>query len=223
MRKKLLAGLLSFVLMTGYIQPVLATEDVTVSENEYAGEDVDVIEEEIAEDDEAFEEVAISEEDSLTEEYAAAGAEASKENVRKITYAYIVADPYAIDEKSYDLIANVSYYRVVKHSGKKIKADKDLFAEVKSDELEPLAKALSGASDASGLLKWKFSAKKNKKCSDKAYFIVKASVKKSVAKSMGLKGKKLNKFNKSLSKFNKAAKKTKLRFTITADLEKEEK
>lgn len=221
MRKKLLAGLLSLMLLTGYIQPVLATEDVTVSENENAGEDADVIEEVIYEEDEVSEEVTTAEEVVCPKEYVPATEEASKENVRKITYAYVIADPIAIDEKNYDLIAYITYYRVVKYSGKKIKAGTDLFAQVTSQELDTLAKDLSGATDVSGLVKWKFSAKKNKKCSDKAYFIVKGTVQRSVAKSIGLKGKKLKKFKKALGKINKAAKKMKLRFTITAELEKE--
>ncbi len=144
-------------------------------------------------------------------------------SVQKLTYRYIVADRMEINGKSCDPAAEISYYRRVLYSGKKIKADRDLQAKVSCPALEELAKDLSGAADASGLLRFKYSAKKNKKCGADSYFTVRASLNRSAAKNMGLRGKALKSFNKALKAFNKAAKSEKMRFLICRELDAEEK
>ncbi len=145
-----------------------------------------------------------------------------EEKTAKTGCGLIVADPVKIGDKSYTLTAYAEYERVVRYSGKKIKAEADLSAKVTSTALDELAKELTGASDVSGLIRWKFTEKKNKKCGPDAYFTVKAVCDKTVAKSIGLKGKTLTAFKKGLSKFNKAARSEKMHFTISMDPEAEE-
>ena len=93
---------------------------------------------------------------------AAETAEGAPNNVRHLKYSRIVADPVQIENKTYGVTADVSYYSQILYSKKKVKADRDLMASVSSDSLDTLARKLSGAKDVTGLLKWKYKAKNNK-------------------------------------------------------------
>ena len=181
------------------------------SEEEAAAEDaVDEIPEEAIAVEDAAEDISGN---------ALAGQE---ENAPKRSCGLITADPLKIGDKSYTLTAYAEYDRVVRYSGQKIKAGADLTAKVTSPSLDELAKELSGASEVSGLVRWKFVEKKNKKCGTDAYFTVKAVYDKTVAKSIGLRGKALTAFKKGLSRINKAARANRMYFTITTDPDTEE-
>ena len=198
MKKKLLTGLLTVVMLFGQILPVMSSDDTDIS----VSEDV------------------ITEEETDTQETIGEADDAHK-NVRRLRYGQIVADTVTINNKGYNIYADVAYYAQVLYSGKKINPVADLFAEVKSSDLDRLAMELTGATDVSGLIKWSYSPKKNKKISEKAYFKVKASIKSKVAKKIGLKGKALKNFKKGLKKLNKAAKSVKFYFMITNTLDEE--
>ncbi len=247
MKKKLLAGLLSFTVLTAQMLPVIAADDadVVVSENavvveeteEEAGQEaeaepqvveeaVDTVEIELGEDDEEIVlgegeeiryEVATAEdlktllngEDVVTDEDAIDEAGAFIK-IGNRTTASIVADPVEIAGTTYNLDIKLSYYSAISYRGRKIKAVDDekesLRAEASSASLEKLAMSLTGASNAAGLITWKYSAKKNTNANSGSYFTVQAKLNKTVAKSIGLKGKALKNFNKGLKKVNKAAK-----------------
>ena len=196
--KKLLTCLLTVMMLAGQILPVMASEDMDVSVSEN---------------------VITEEETTEFTEFTTAENDDALKNVRRLTYGLVIAKPITINDKIYNLHADIAYYAQVLYTGKKIKPLTQLFANAASPDLEELAMDLTGAKDASGLIKWTYTAKKNKKCSDKAYFTVKASVKKSVRKSIGLKGKALRKFNKGLKQLNKAAKSVKFGFMITTTLD----
>lgn len=223
MKKKLLTGLLTITMLFGQILPVMASDDtdISVSEDVITEDETDIQETELVNetDDSDLSEYIIEE----TEEYVPGEADTddARKNVRRLTYGQIVANPVTINGKVYNLYADVAYYAQVLYTGKKIKPVANLLAEARSTDLDSLAMELTGAKDVTGLLKWTYTAKKNKKCSDKAYFKVKVSVKSKVAKSIGLKGKALRNFKKGLKKINKAAKSVKFRFTITKTLDEE--
>ena len=208
MKKKLLTVLLSAVMMIGQNRFVTAMDDDTDRDGSVLTEEAET---------DAFDSA-----DEYDTPAPLAEGEDQVESATKLTYNMIIADPVKIGNTTYTLTADAEYSSVVRYSGKKIKAEVDLSAKVSSPALEELAKDLTGVEDVSGLVKWKFSEKKNKKCSADAYFTVKAVYDKTVAKSIGLKGKVLSNFKKGLSKFNKAAKTTKLYFTISMDPDKEE-
>lgn len=258
MKKKLLAGLLSFTVLTAQMLPVIAADDadVVVSENavvveeteEEAGQEaeaepqvveeaVDDVEIELGEDDE---EIVLGEGEEIRYEVATAEDLKTLLNGEDVvidedaideagafikignrTTASIVADPVEIAGTTYNLDIKLSYYGAISYRGRKIKAVDDakdsLNAQASSASLEKLAMDLTGASNAAGLITWKYSAKKNTNANSGSYFTVQAKVNKTVAKSIGLKGKALKNFNKGLKKVNKAAKAKENRqyFTIT--------
>ncbi|MBR5422173.1 MAG: hypothetical protein IK115_13600 [Lachnospiraceae bacterium] len=224
MKKQLLGVLLSAVLLFGQVQGLYAADAAEADGSEVIAAEEETQEQELpdAADPEPAEEADPADiadpgpaEEEVTEENADAA-------VAGLRYGLIVSDPVTIGGKSYSFSAEVAYYSRVLYSGKKIKADTDLQAVPVSTDLEELARELTNAADVSGLIQWKFSAKKNKKCGSDAYFTVKAAVNKSVAKSIGLKGKALTNFKKALKKFNKAAGAVKMRFSICTDPDKEE-
>ena len=240
MKKRLLAGLLSFTMLTGQMLPVVAADDadVTVSEDavyveeaEEAEEAVDYVDIELGEDDE---EIVLGEGEEISYETASLGSfdallagddvvveedaideAASNSHIYSInpTTATIVADAIVINGQTYSLTGNVSYNTNVSYRGKEIKPAEDLNAVATSASLEQLALDL-GASSTAGLITAKFTAKKNKNANSGSYFTVKYKLNKSVAKNVGLKGKALKNFNKGLKKLNKAAKAQKLSFNI---------
>ena len=204
MKKKLLCFLISVTMLFGQAMTVMATDDVLISTSENTVEE---------------------EEYTVAGEYLPGNTAPVNdipdpyENVRHLTYKQIIADNLMINDKSYPLDADLSYFRQVLYTGKKIKADKHLFTIISSASLDALAMELSGAKDVRDLVKWTFTAKKNKKCSDKAYFTVKASVRSKIARSIKLKGKALRDFKKGIKKLNKAAKSKKFYFSITKTLD----
>ena len=203
MKKKLLAAMLSVLMLIGDLQPVLASDDADVTVSE---------------------ETVIEEETDTYEEYVAVPAENNREEQEIVTAAKAPAAPTVIDKTSvsyntitsktvkinkipYTLTAEVSYYDIVEFCNRKILPDSDLDAEVKSKDLEILAAEILGVPsvDLRGVVEWKFTAYKNKKTGSKAYFKVKAKVNKSAAKAIGLKGKYLTWFKKGVNKLNAAA------------------
>lgn len=216
MKKKLLAGLLSLAMLIGTIRPVLASDDVYVTESE---EDTDGSYDET---DGVYDEDVVTDEDVTASKPDPEPATIDKSSV---SYNTIYAKPVKINKITYELSAEVSYYDVVKYCGRKIKAGLDLEAEVKSPSLDQLAAEILGVDhvDLSGVIEWKFTETKNKKIASKSYFIVKGKVKKSAAKEIGLKGKYLTRFKKGLSKINSAASKKaeRMYFTIVETIPKD--
>ncbi|MCR5251625.1 MAG: hypothetical protein K6E50_13565 [Lachnospiraceae bacterium] len=213
MKKKILAGLLSLAMVIGQLQPVsvaAAGDEAPFADSEYASEEDDYPEEDDLGEDKDFSESAPD---------AAGASSSAAPAVKDLNYGLIVSDPVKINDKTYHLTADVTFYGTVAYCNRKILPASDLQAEVSCPGLDGLLNDLIGPADAKGLVEWKFTAKKNKKIGADAYFTAKAVVKSSVAKSIGLKGKALRNFKKGISKLNKAAKSVKLRFAIVADVE----
>ena len=198
MKKKLLAGLLSVVMLIGDLQPVLASDDadVTVSEEVSVEEDEESYEEYDFDGDDIYEDV------TAKAPQAPAIIDKTSDDEKTIT-----SKSFTINKVPYTISAEVSYYTVVQFCNRKIKAGTDLDAEVKCNDLNDVACDLLGVDsvDLSNVIEWKFTEYKNKKTGSKSYFRVKAKVKKSAAKAVGLKGKNLTRFKKAVSKLNSAA------------------
>ncbi|MCR5119670.1 MAG: hypothetical protein K6B44_08640 [Lachnospiraceae bacterium] len=122
---------------------------------------------------------------------------------------------YPMDGNPVSLDTTIEYNSAINYRSRKIKAKEDLSARVSKSGLYDVARSLSPTGNISEeIISWKMTAKKNKNAGTAAYFTVKASVKKSVAKSFGITGKSLKKLKKAVKIFNKAAKKQKAFFII---------
>lgn len=225
MKKRLLAGLLSFTMLTAQVLPVVAADDadVTVSEDVYAEEeteeaaeetelyDIELEEEEVGdvddlEEGEYFYDIAASEDDVIIDEYSVDMDVPSYIFTDDSSEKVIIANA-TIQGNAYDLSTTVVYDTKISYRARKIKPYEDLGARVTSSGLNNLVQELAtGSGDISSIIQWKFKAKKNVNAASDSFFTVKASVNKSLAKNAGITGKSLKTLNKAVKAFNKAAK-----------------
>ena len=230
MKKRLLAGLLSFAMLTGYIMPVVAADDadVTVSGDVVAGEETEFEEDTVAEaEGEISYDLA---EIEVSEDIEAAEAETAEAEDSYIyvgdwaTYMYDVGvdDGIEINGTYYVPVTIIKYRSEISYRGRKIKPAEDLEAVIDASGLQAMAGALVTTPvegiDPNDVIKVKFTAKKNKNVYDDSYFTSKFSVDTKLAKKLGIKGKSLKTLKKYTKKLNKVAKskENRIRFNITA-------
>lgn len=169
MKKKLLAGLLSFTMLTGHIMPVVAADDadVTVSEDVIAGEET---EESISADEADFieqtGEEAGSEEDVDAQAYgevyyasaemeAPEDTEAAEAETAGASASHIYTGEWdgfmydvgteggiEIDGTNYVPLTVIQYRKEISYRGRKIKPAEDLEAQIGGSGLVALAEAL---------------------------------------------------------------------------------
>ncbi len=259
MKKKLLAGILSFTMLAGQVLPVVAADDadVAVSENETVVEEsAEEAAEETAEDEsveteaveaevdnditdsipvegeleefgtaelvdynfsnvEAFNDPSINLETNYNEIVGASTPINDHIGVGQYQAALIDAGTINIDGVDYNLSAEISYYNIISYRGRKIKADELYPTMTKKFQIYDLAEKFTTKGVYSDdIITLKYSAKKNKDCTEDSYITVKASVNSKVAKKLGIKGKSLSKLKKAVKQFNKVAKKQHLPFSI---------
>lgn len=224
MKKKLLAGLLSFTVLTAQMLPVIAADDadVVVSENAVVEdeEEAEVVEGEeffdFAQHETSLQDVEIGEIelDEASSSYIYVGAPAK--------YTYTVTDNVEFNGKVYNSSTTIAYNSKISYRAKKIKADLDLGAAVSASGLYAMVNDLTTVSGtgitAKDVITVKFSAKKNKNANSGSYFTTKFSVKSKNAKALGIKGKSLKALKKAVKQLNKVAKakENRVSFTITA-------